>query len=397
MLRIDRAVEGAMQDIHPPGWPLIAWASLRLPLDLELALRLPAVLSYAVLVAVLALRHPLAGLALLVHLPLVDMASQGRGYSTLALGLVGIAMLAPRGWHLLTGLLVGVIASLHGAAGLLAGTVLLASLPWKSLRWSDGLTLTLAAALPQLWWVFGFLERASGYVKDPWYTPSAAWDWMVITDGRVGLAMVLVAVAASLPTGLRRLLPAVCVLAVLCLAEALGQPMEVRKLGVVLPGLILLGLTEGSRPNVALALAALGFLASNRPVDARPDLREAAAVVQALPAMPILTLHPSELRRDLPTAMWSGRTASETNLRLARLFNAHDLHCAALINLWNTAPLDHDLDPPLRLVAWTPVTGLDVRVVGDEDCVLDPLPEGWRLGSPCEDPELARWLCEGRP
>jgi len=394
-LPLGRALTGAMQDVHPPTWTVIAWLFARLPLSIELALRLPAALSYAGLAGLLTRRAPLAGLAILFHLPLLDLAAQGRAYSTLALALVAMVHLVPQGRPLLTGLLAGFAASLHGTGPLLVAVLLFPSLPWHSIRPRELGMMAAAALLPQLWWMPAFIEQAMRYAGEPWYVNSTAWDWLVISDGQVGLAALAVAVMVGLPGAARPLLPALALALTLALAEVLGAGMEIRKLGALFPGLILLGLAQGNRPLWATGALALGLMFSNRTVDDRPDLREAAMRVRALPAMPVLAWYAGEMRAYHPATLWSGPTPMDTARRLTELFAAQEIQCAAIVNLWDTAP-EEALPPGLEVRAWAEVTGLDVRLIGTEACSVDSLPAGWHVGSACKDPQLREWVCEGR-
>lgn len=395
LARLDfgRCVQGALQDVHPPGWPMIAWAFGQLPIDPTLAIRLPSSLAFAALAALLARRHPLAGLALLFHLPLIDQAAQGRAYSALALGLVGVAMLAERGQLRWAGLLGGFVAALHGLAPLLVPVVLLAGLPWSRVRGRELAAGAAAMILPQLWWMPAFVQQALRYTRDPWYLPSPLVDGLTVSDGALGLALLLVGVGLSLPASGRRLLAPLALLVMLLGLSAAGLSLELHKTGVLVPGLILLALAHGPRATVSLGLATVGFLLSTRPIDPRPDLNLAADRIRALPAMPLLTWFAGEARLFLPSSMWSGRAPEDTATRLARLATEHELGCVAVVNMWNSAPFDEDLSGGLRLVAWAPVPGLDVRLYGGADCSASALPEGWVEGSPCLDEEAARWLC----
>src|SRR5262245_60023182 len=65
-LSLPRAFHGAVLDIHPPTWTLIAWVFSRLPLPAEFALRLPSHLAYGVLVWLVSRRSPFVGAALLM-------------------------------------------------------------------------------------------------------------------------------------------------------------------------------------------------------------------------------------------------------------------------------------------------------------------------------------------
>jgi hypothetical protein len=397
-LSLTRAVHGALLDVHPPTWTIIEWLFTRLPLEPEIALRLPSVLAYAALVGFVARRNVLAGLALLFHLPLLDFAAQARAYALLALGITLLpAVVETRRWWLV-GLFAGFVGSLHGAGPGLALVALVACIPWREVRPADVAIGFAAAALPQVWWVIPWMQRASGYVDKPWYPLSTASEWTTPTDGWLGLVFLLAAAAWSRVLDLRAAGAAMAILAVLFLAELGDLPMDVRKLGVVLPGLLVLAVDAGPRRHGAGALMAVGFYLSSRHIDERPDLREAADAVARLPRMPVVGYFASELRYYVrrPGPLWAKERPADTAERVREVFDAHGADCMAGVHVWDTAP-DDELGPGLQVVAWADVTGMDVRVYGTERCRLDPVPAGWRVGHPCEDDQMRRWLCGDDP
>lgn len=166
-----RLLAGAQRDIHPPGWPILTRLCMRLPLSAESALRLPAALSFATLVGLLAHRNVWAGVALLVYGPLLEQASQGRPYVPLALGLVVLHLLVERGCWRSGGLVLAAVASLHALGGVLGGAVVLAAATSQRARRQDVAWLLGSALALSGWWLPAFAISSTTYVRSPGTPP----------------------------------------------------------------------------------------------------------------------------------------------------------------------------------------------------------------------------------
>lgn len=389
----ERVLRGAAADIHPPGWPLISAFFLRLPLGTEVALRLPSALAFAALAGWLATRRPLLGVAALLAAPLVDQATQGRPYLLLAAGLVLCSELLSRGRWGWAGLAAGATASLHALGGALVLPVLLAhavrSRPGRAplLR---GLVGALAIVLG---WAPSFVARSMEYLDRPWYTPSDPGAWWGVTDGWTGLVGVCVWLATSRRSTLSAFIPGLAVLGALALLEGLGVGVEIRKTGIVVLPLLLAGAAAQEMDRRAWAgqiALVLGLAFGSVRMDDRPDLRQAADAVGELGGqIPVVAVFASETAWYLrtPAPLPSRRDPDGIRHRVVEALGAQRSDCVAAISLPGTFPAEGSLPAGTRTMAWAPVTGLDVRLIGTEGCALPAGAEGWNVG---QDPSQDR-------
>lgn len=375
-----RLLDAAQRDIHPPGWPILAGLLSSLPIPAEWALRLPAALAFAGLVAMVGARSWWAGLALVLYGPLVEQATQGRPYVLLALGLVGVARLVEgRGWGW-CGLLVAGVASLHALGAALGAATLLATVPFARPHRRDLVWLLAPPLLVCAAWLPRFLTTATAYTRAPWYPTSSAADWWIVTDAGGGaLAALFVVIGAALDRNLRSLLPGAFVALLLAAAESAGLGVELRKTGIVVLPLLLggLGASRGARIAAIAGTAALGA-ASVRMPD-RPDLRAAeAAVAELAEPLPVIAVFASEAAWYLrsPAPLPSYREPAPIAARIAEVLRTHPVACVVSVALPGTFPSEDLLAPGQRTVLLADVTGLDVRVVGTERC--DPRTVGGR-------------------
>lgn len=389
-----RVLRGALVDIHPPGWPLLSALSLRLPLPVEVALRLPSALAFAALVGSLGARGPLLGLAALLSAPLLDQATQGRPYMLLAAGLALCSVSLSRGRWGLGGLLAGAVASLHALGGALVAPVVLAHVilmrPGRAalLRGIGGALLVTVAWLPS------FLASTLQYLDHPWYHPADPSAWWVLTDGGPGLVGLLIWLATRRRAAWGSFAPGLAVLAALIALEALGLGVEIRKTGIVVLPLLLAGDSAGSlgpdRRGVAGQIAlVLGLALGSVQIDARPDLRQAADAVAALGApVPVLSVFASETAMVMrtPAPLPSRIEPQAAAARIGEVWRAQGVACLATISLPGTFPAASDLPEGLDTVAVAEVTGLDVRLLGGGSCGAlpragAPWPAPWRAAS----------------
>lgn len=384
-LSLPRAAQGALQDIHPPGWTLIAWFSYRLPfLSPELSLRLPSVLGVGLLLGGLSYRAPIAASALLCHAVLMDQAAQGRAYVLLPLGLVVLYHLLEQRRHRWAGLLAGLVASLHTVGGLLVLSVALPNVRWRELSPRDLLAPLSLAVLPHLWWLPSFFTQSTQYTTDQWYQPSPLEAWLFTTDGPVGFAAACIAVALCWRSAPRLLLTIGLLTLSLLLPELAGVGMRPDKLGLSIVVFVVVLVSRSPRAHTAGAVLGAGLLLSSSVIGERPDMRAAAEALSRLPRdTPIATLFASEFSYYLrsPGSVWLGRSPEEAAARVETLLTEAGSDCIGIATVWGQAP-DNALPPELDVVAWAPTPGMDVRLIGGVACSARPTPPGWIVGAP---------------
>ena len=376
-----RLIAGAVRDIHPPGWPLLAGVFARLPMPTEWALRLPSAICFAALTGVLAARCAPAGVALLFYTPLLDQASQARPYSALSLGLVVLVQLVERRWWLPAGVVAGLTASLHALGGALAAAVLIATVPWQRIGRAGLVRLAIPTVAICGWWFPSFAASAGAYIRSPWYPTSQLADWWIVADaGGAAFAAALVVLALLFGRERSMLAPALAVAVVLVGLGAAGVGVEIRKTGLVLLPLLLATL-DGTLLCRAVGVAsAVAMLALSVRIPGRPDLREAHAVTLALQReVPVISVFASEAAWYFraPAPLPSDRFPAGIAGRLGQVVEAQNADCIVSVALPGTFPEEADLPLPLRTVLHAEVTGLDVRLVGTEGCVVAPTPLGW--------------------
>lgn len=391
-LSFQRALAGAAVDVHPPGWVLVEWLAIRLPVPMEFAARLPSCVAFGVIAAIAARRHPLLGLAVLFHLPLLDLAAQGRPYAALAACMAILVIATEAKAYLIAGLIAGFAASLHGAGPLLVGVAMAALVPWRKLSSLEVGVLLASAIVPQLWWVPSWTARIASYPGDPFYVAKSLFvGWWSIGDGWIGLVACVVAVGISARP--RVAAAAVFVVAALLIPEVIGYGMEVRKLGVIVAPLLLLAVGDGPRKHLAAALVLVGLAVSTARIDVRPDLRAAADALAALPpGTPVASVYASETRLYVrrPGPVSAPLAPDRFAQRIADLSDATGRACVAATALPGGVPQEGGLTLPT--VAWAPVEGLEVRLYGGSECRVG-LAAPWRAGHPCDDPAIAAWMC----
>lgn len=372
-----RLLAAASQDIHPPGWPVLAGLTLRTGLPEEVALRLPSTLAWGYLVGLVASRNPLAGAALLFYGPLMEQATQGRPYLLLAAGLVSLVHLVERRWWLLAGLVGGLVASLHALGLALTGLVLcgaiLPAVPAgvgdTEARPSGTELLRLLAPLLALTapWLPSFAASARHYLGNPWYQGTGLSDLWLVSDA----GGAVVAAGAALVVGGRRQAPAVFVILFLVASELAGVGVEVRKTGLVVLPLLLARLPKDRRGWIAGAVALASLAIAVAPQPTRPDLRAAKAAAASLdPTAPVFAVFASEASwyfRD-PAPLPSFRTSEDIARRAGELLDAQGVPCLISVALPGTFPDEDRLPGGLRTKATAEVAGLDVRLLGTTAC-----------------------------
>jgi hypothetical protein len=372
-----RCLAGAMRDIHPPGWPLLLHLFAALPLPVEEALRLPAALSFAALVGLVARRSPFGGVALCFHTVLFDHATQARPYATLALGVAAIVELAARRRWVACGIVSGIVASLHALAPAIVLLTWVGAIPRSKIEDGRIARLTIPALVLVAPWLPTWLPNVLAYAQTPWYEPATASAWWNVTDGIGGLVgwIAVVAIVRSLDRSFAG--TAIALFAGLAGLTALGVGVEIGKLAAIFPALLVGALGSTPRARVASALVAAGFLLTSVRHDARPDLREAAGAVAELgDDVPVVSVFASEAgfyfrgRPPIPSYEDSDRIVR----RVGEVLREHDAPCVAVIALPGTFPIG--LSPR----ATADVSGLDVRLVGTERCAA-PLGGAWRAVS----------------
>lgn len=383
-----RLIAGAQRDIHPPGWPLVAGLFVRLPIPAEWALRLPAALCFAVLVGLTGARNVWAGVALLLYAPLVEQAAQARPYVPLALGLVAITRLVEQRRWAWSGIVAAMVSSLHALGGPLSVATLLATVPLQRPGRRDIARVVVPQLVVCACWLPSFATSAADYLGSPWYTSSSAADWWIVADAGGAAAAALFVVIACLLQDLRALAPAVCVGALLAALELAGIGVEIRKTGIVLLPLLLVGLDSSRLARIAAlsSVAALG--ATSVRIPDRPDLRDAHAAAESLGGrIPVVSVFASEAAWYFrsPAPLPSFREPQEIASRLVEVREAQGSPCIISVTLPHTFPDPNTLPSGLRTVLVADVTGLDVRLVGNEECSLSSPTGRWRLPRPADD------------
>lgn len=374
-----RLLAAAQLDIHPPGWPVVAGLFLAFPIPAEWALRLPAVLSFAALVAIVGSRNLLGGAALFFYSPLVEQASQGRPYVPMALGLVVLVRLLEREAWLWAGLTIAVVSALHALGGPMCVALLLGSLG-RRVPARGMLAIVAPPMVLSAWWLPNFLATSAAYVRQPWYTAASATDWWIVSDaGGAAVAAVIIVLIAAVSRNPGAVAPAAAVGALLLALDAAGIGAEVRKTGLVILPLLLAGLTPRIATPAAIAcLVVLGLRSAQIPD--RPDLREAYAAVQRLPHdFPVVSVFASEAAWYFrtPAPLPSFREPAAIGARLQEVVDSQNAPCIVSIALPGTFPEGTELPESLRTVLVADVTGLDVRVVGTRNCAVTGEREGW--------------------
>lgn len=132
----------------------------------------------------------------------------------------------------------------------------------------------------------------------------------------------------------------------------------------------------------AATVCAASLLALRTPLPVRPDLREAAVAIRQLdPNIPVLAVFASEASwyLRLPGALPGGRTPEDIAIRIGHLLQIEPGPCVVNLALPDTFPAETMLPTGLRTVAMAEVTGLDVRLVGTDKCMLEVQNNVWRV------------------
>lgn len=378
-----RLLAGAQRDIHPPGWPLVAGLFVRLPVPAEWALRLPAALCFAVLVGLTGARNWWAGVALLLYAPLVEQAAQARPYVPLALGLAAITCLVEQRRWAWSGIVAALVSSLHALGGPLCVATLLATVPLQRPGRRDIARVVVPPLVVCASWLPSFATSAAEYVRSPWYTRSSVADWWIVTDaGGAASAALFVVIACLLQRDLRALVPAVWVGGLLAALEFAGIGVEIRKTGIVLLPLLLVGLDSSRLARIAVLASVAALGATSVRIPDRPDLRDAHVAAESLGGrIPVISVFASEAAWYFrsPAPLPSFREPQEIAARLVEVRGAQDSPCVISVTLPHTFPNPDTLPSGLRTVLVADVTGLDVRLVGTEECGVRSPTGRWRL------------------